>query len=104
MIYMLNKDQIYFLGVQNLLKNMIKGTSFAIAQDETRPILQGILFEVKNKNLNSLIYFFISSRIFTNKLYSNSIIFSSAFKISASFSFKIGLIYLSQLANVCFLS
>lgn len=37
---------------QNILKNMIKGTSFAIAQDETRPILQGILFEVNNKNLN----------------------------------------------------
>ena len=37
---------------QNILKNMIKGTSFAIAQDETRPILQGILFEVKNKTLN----------------------------------------------------
>lgn len=37
---------------QNILKNMIKGTSFAIAQDETRPILQGILFEIKNKNLN----------------------------------------------------
>jgi len=37
---------------QNLLKNMIKGTSFAIAQDEARPILQGILFEVKNKELN----------------------------------------------------
>ena len=37
---------------QNILKSMIKGTSFAIAQDETRPILQGILFEVKNKNLN----------------------------------------------------
>lgn len=37
---------------QDILKNMIKGTSFAIAQDETRPILQGILFEVKNKNLN----------------------------------------------------
>ena len=37
---------------QNILKNMRKGTSFAIAQDETRPILQGILFEVKNKNLN----------------------------------------------------
>ena len=31
---------------QNLLKNMIKGTSFAIAQDEARPILQGILFEL----------------------------------------------------------
>ena len=37
---------------QNILRNMIKGISFAIAQDETRPILQGILFEVKNKNLN----------------------------------------------------
>lgn len=37
---------------QNLLKNMIKGTSFAIAQDEARPILQGILFEVKDKHLN----------------------------------------------------
>lgn len=30
---------------QNLLKNMIKGTSFAIAQDEARPILQGILLK-----------------------------------------------------------
>ncbi|GAA0086745.1 DNA polymerase III subunit beta [Clostridium sp. CTA-7] len=37
---------------QNILKNMIKGTSFAVAQDETRPILQGILFEVNNKVLN----------------------------------------------------
>lgn len=37
---------------QNILKNMIKGTSFAIAQDETRPILQGILFEVNDKQLN----------------------------------------------------
>ena len=37
---------------QNILKNMIKSTSFAIAQDETRPILQGILFEIKNRKLN----------------------------------------------------
>ncbi|WP_368259843.1 DNA polymerase III subunit beta, partial [Clostridium paraputrificum] len=37
---------------QSILKNMIKSTSFAIAQDETRPILQGILFEVKEKKLN----------------------------------------------------
>ena len=37
---------------QNILKNMIKSTSFAIAQDETRPILQGILFELKDKKLN----------------------------------------------------
>lgn len=37
---------------QNILKNMIKSTSFAIAQDETRPILQGILFELKDRKLN----------------------------------------------------
>ncbi|MBU5487462.1 DNA polymerase III subunit beta [Clostridium sp. MSJ-8] len=37
---------------QSLLKDMIKGTVFAIAQDETRPILQGILFEVKDRKLN----------------------------------------------------
>lgn len=37
---------------QNILKNMIKSTSFAIALDETRPILQGILFEMKNRKLN----------------------------------------------------
>ena len=37
---------------QTLLKDMIKGTVFAIAQDETRPILQGILFEVKDRKLN----------------------------------------------------
>lgn len=37
---------------QGLLKNMIKGTSFATAQDETRPILQGILFEVRDSKFN----------------------------------------------------
>ncbi|MGM9972475.1 MAG: DNA polymerase III subunit beta [Clostridiaceae bacterium] len=37
---------------QALLKNMIKGTIFATAQDETRPILQGVLFEIKDKCLN----------------------------------------------------
>lgn len=37
---------------QALLKNMIKGTIFATAQDETRPILQGVLFEIKDKSLN----------------------------------------------------
>ncbi|MDR3597161.1 DNA polymerase III subunit beta [Clostridium sp.] len=45
-------EQLKISVNQNILKNMIKGTSFAIAQEETRPILQGILFEVKNKNLN----------------------------------------------------
>ncbi|WP_244834159.1 DNA polymerase III subunit beta [Clostridium sp. BJN0001] len=37
---------------QNMLKNMIKGTSFAVASDETRPILQGILFEIKENRIN----------------------------------------------------
>ncbi|MDT8719518.1 DNA polymerase III subunit beta [Clostridium sp. 19966] len=37
---------------QGTLKNMIKGTIFAVAQDETRPILTGVLFEVKNNKLN----------------------------------------------------
>jgi len=37
---------------QKLLKNMIKSTIFAVAQDETRPILTGILFEIKDKKLN----------------------------------------------------
>ena len=41
------------IGVnQHLLKNMIKGTSFAVALEETRPILQGVLFEIKNSQLN----------------------------------------------------
>ncbi|HEY5562249.1 MAG TPA: DNA polymerase III subunit beta [Clostridiaceae bacterium] len=37
---------------QIILKNMIKGTIFAIAQEETRPILQGVLFELKDNKLN----------------------------------------------------
>ena len=45
-------ENMIFSISQSLLKNMIKGTSFAIAQDEARPILQGILLEIKNKQLN----------------------------------------------------
>ncbi|MDD3223100.1 MAG: DNA polymerase III subunit beta [Clostridium sp.] len=37
---------------QKLLKNMIRGTIFAIAQDEARPILTGVLFEINNKKIN----------------------------------------------------
>lgn len=37
---------------QEILKNMIRGTIFAIAQEETRPILTGVLFEIKNNTLN----------------------------------------------------
>lgn len=47
----INENMIFSLS-QKLLKNMIRGTIFAIAQDETRPILTGVLFEVKNKQLN----------------------------------------------------
>lgn len=47
----INENMIFSVP-QGILKNMIKGTSFAIAQDETRPILTGILFEVKDKMLN----------------------------------------------------
>ncbi|MBP1917543.1 DNA polymerase III subunit beta [Youngiibacter multivorans] len=37
---------------ESLLKNLISGTNFAVAQDEARPILMGVLFEVKNSVLN----------------------------------------------------
>ncbi|MFA9398001.1 MAG: DNA polymerase III subunit beta [Clostridiaceae bacterium] len=37
---------------QQILKNMIKGTLFAVAQEETRPILTGVLFEIKNNKLS----------------------------------------------------
>lgn len=47
----INENMIFNIS-QKVLKNMIKGTSFAIAQDETRPILTGVLFEVKDKKLN----------------------------------------------------
>ncbi|MSR91681.1 DNA polymerase III subunit beta [Inconstantimicrobium porci] len=48
---MINENQIFSIP-QSTLKNMIKGTSFAITQDESRPILQGILFEVNDGHLN----------------------------------------------------
>jgi len=37
---------------QKILKNMIKGTIFATAQDEIRPILTGVKFEIDNGKLN----------------------------------------------------
>jgi DNA polymerase III subunit beta len=44
-------DNVFSIS-QTILKHMIRGTIFAIAQDETRPILTGVLFEVKNRKLN----------------------------------------------------
>jgi DNA polymerase-3 subunit beta len=37
---------------QDVIRNMIKQTIVAIAQEETRPILTGVLFEVKNEILS----------------------------------------------------
>lgn len=37
---------------QKLIKDMVKSTSFAVAMDEARPILQGILLEIKNNKLS----------------------------------------------------
>lgn len=45
-------ENMLFSIPQGILKNMIRGTIFATAQDEIRPILTGVLFEVKNGKLN----------------------------------------------------
>lgn len=47
----IQEDMIFSIP-QGTLKNMIKGTSFAVAQEETRPILTGVLFEIKENTLN----------------------------------------------------
>lgn len=47
----INEDTIFSIE-QKILKNMIKGTIFAVAPDETRPILTGVLFEIKDYKLN----------------------------------------------------
>lgn len=43
----INENSMYKLP-QDLLKNMIKQVIFAAAQDETRPILTGVLFEARD--------------------------------------------------------
>lgn len=47
----INENTIFQVP-QSILKNMIKSTIFAVAQEETRPILTGLLFEIKDKKLN----------------------------------------------------
>lgn len=46
-----DEDVVLSISQKNL-KNMIKSTIFAISQDDTRPILTGVLFEIKDKKLN----------------------------------------------------
>ena len=45
-------ENMMFSIPQRVLKNMIRSTIFAVAQDETRPILTGVLFEIKDKKIN----------------------------------------------------
>ncbi|SKA91409.1 DNA polymerase-3 subunit beta [Clostridium sp. USBA 49] len=45
-------ENIIFSIPQKMLKSMIKGTIFATAQDEIRPILTGVKFEINNNKLN----------------------------------------------------
>lgn len=47
----INENMIFSIS-EKKLKTMIKGTIFATAQDETRPILTGVLFQIKEDNLN----------------------------------------------------
>lgn len=47
----IEEDKVLTLP-QNLLKNMIKSTIFAISHDETKPILTGVLFDAKDNKLN----------------------------------------------------
>jgi DNA polymerase III subunit beta len=47
----INENIMYNLP-QDLLKNMIRQVTFAAAQDETRPILTGVLFEVRDRVLS----------------------------------------------------
>lgn len=47
----INENMIFNIS-QKLLKNMIRGTIFATAQDEIRPILTGVKFEIKDRKLN----------------------------------------------------
>ncbi|MDK2564547.1 DNA polymerase III subunit beta [Romboutsia sedimentorum] len=46
-----SKDDLYNIP-QDLLKNMIKQTVFAISQDQTKPILMGELLEIINGNIS----------------------------------------------------
>jgi DNA polymerase-3 subunit beta len=47
----IDEDNIFCIE-QKLLKNMIRGTMFAIAQEESRPILTGVLLEIKDGKIN----------------------------------------------------
>ncbi|PRR80358.1 DNA polymerase III subunit beta [Clostridium liquoris] len=47
----INENSMFSIP-EKILKSMIKSTIFATAQEETRPILTGVLFEIKDKKFN----------------------------------------------------
>lgn len=47
----INKESSILLP-QKVIKNMVKGTSFSASLDDSRPILQGIYFDLKDGTLN----------------------------------------------------
>lgn len=47
----INQNESFIMS-QELLKTMIRKTSFAASQDELKPILTGVLFEIQDENLN----------------------------------------------------
>lgn len=44
----------YFAMSETELKNLIQKTIFAVATDDTRPILKGVLFEISEKEINAV--------------------------------------------------
>lgn len=44
----------YFAMSETDLKNLIQKTIFAVATDDTRPILKGVLFEISEKEINAV--------------------------------------------------
>ncbi len=62
---------------QNLLKNMIRKTIFAVSNEENRPIFTGCLFEVKNNKLNVVAVDGYRLALKTNILNSNTTNFNA---------------------------
>lgn len=51
MIQLINLGNTYEIS-ENVLKNMIRQTTFACSQDDTRPVFTGVLFEIEDDKIN----------------------------------------------------
>lgn len=69
----INENIMYNIS-QNIFRNAIKQVIFATAQDETRPILTGVLFEVKDGVLNMVALDAYRLALKKSKIESNNII------------------------------